>query len=123
MLQTSAFKAALLLKIKETGRRVAADPNSSTDRYLVQYGFQSTDPTRAISKLHSLLVEGDLRQLWQETKQRMKAQLHDACSVYQRGSKPAKQRTSQITAAELEPLYGSDGVMRVSGGYCQGSSG
>jgi hypothetical protein len=110
-----------ILKLKEGGRRVATDPNSNTtaDRYLLQYGLYttaSTDPTRAISKLHSLLLEGDLRQLWQEGKQRMKAQLRSACGYEQQqtASRQAKAVGSKASAAELQPLYGVDGPMRVS---------
>lgn len=110
-----------ILKLKEGGRRVATDPNSNTtaDRYLLQYGLYtttSTDPTRAISKLHSLLLEGDLRQLWQDGKQRMKAQLRSACGYEQQqaGSKQVKAAGSRTSTAELQPLYGVDGPMRVS---------
>ncbi|WIA32912.1 hypothetical protein OEZ86_006083 [Tetradesmus obliquus] len=108
-----------ILKLKEGGRRVATDPNSNTtaDRYLLQYGLYtttSTDPTRAISKLHSLLIEGDLRQLWQDGKQRMKAQLRSACGYEQQqaGSKQVKAAGSRTSTAELQPLYGVDGPMR-----------
>jgi hypothetical protein len=111
-----------ILKLKEGGRRVATDPNSNTtaDRYLLQYGLYttSTDPTRAISKLHSLLVEGDLRQLWQEGKQRMKAQIRSACGFQQQqpASRQANAAASKVSAAELQPLYGVDGPLRVSCG-------
>jgi hypothetical protein len=109
-----------VLKLKEGGRRVATDPNSNTtaDRYLLQYGLYttSTDPTRAISKLHSLLVEGDLRQLWQEYKQRMKAQIRSACGFQQQqaAGRQANAAASKVSAAELQPLYGVDGPLRVS---------
>jgi hypothetical protein len=120
MLHTAphSLKVAIL-KLKEGGRRVATDPNSNTtaDRYLLQYGFYtttSTDPTRAISKLHNLLLEGDLRQLWQDGKQRMKAQLRSACGYESASKQATKAAGSKASAAELQPLYGVDGPLRVS---------
>lgn len=128
MLTSSAHgvKAALLRTYKEGGKRVTEQPNSSNDgagRYLLHYYstlLPSTDPTRAITKLHSCLVEGDLRQLWQQAKQRLKRRLQDAHSVYKQpvagttassSSSPA----ARATAAELEHLYGTNGIFRVSG--------
>lgn len=112
----NSLKAAILKTYKEGGRRVATDANgnSSADKYLLQYGFNSTDPTRALSQLHTLLVEGDLRQLWQKTKDRLKTQLRDACSAYQpRSPASASKQSSRVAAAELQPLYGTDGILRV----------
>lgn len=113
----NSLKGAILRTYKEGGRRVATDANtnSSADKYLLQYGFHSTDPMRALSQLHALLLEGDLRQLWQKTKLRLKSQLRDACSAYTPASKSlASKQNSKVAAAELQPLYGTNGLFRVS---------
>lgn len=112
MLTSSAHgvKAALLRTYKEGGRRV-------DDGHLLYYStlLPSTDPTRAITKLHTLLMEGDLRLLWQQTKQRLKRQLQDAHSVYKQPQQGAGGSTvARATASELEHLYGSNGLFRVS---------
>lgn len=120
---THGVKAALLRTYKEGGKRVAEQPNSSNDggHYLLHYYstlLPSTDPTRAITKLHTYLVEGDLRQLWQQGKQRLKRRLQDAHSVYKQPEAPAGSSSSstvaRATAAELEHLYGTNGIFRVS---------
>lgn len=114
---THGVKAALIRTSKGGGKRVASDPNSSNDGYLLYYStlLPSTDPTRAITKLHTYLVEGDLRQLWQQAKQRLKHRLQDAHSVYKQPEQPAAAggTVARATAAELEHLYGTNGVFRV----------
>lgn len=118
---THGVKAALLRSYKEGGRRVA-EPNSSThDGYLLYYYsslLPSTDPTRAITKLHSYLMEGDVRQMWQHAKQRLKGRLRDAHSVYKQPQQQAQlgSTAARATAAELEHLYGKNGAFRVSMG-------
>jgi hypothetical protein len=108
MLSCNTVKSLL----KTSSRRVAADANgNSAEFYILQNGFH-TDPTRALSQLHTLLLEGDLRQLWQQTKQRLKAQLQDAYTAYQPQAATSKP-SSKIAAAELQRLYGTDGVFRV----------
>lgn len=113
------IKAAILRSYKEGGRRVA-EPNGN-DGYLFHYSsglLLNTDPTRALTKLHAYLIEGDLRQLWQQAKQRLK----DARSVYKQpaaapgggASSTAAVSPARVTAAELEHLYGSNGAFRVS---------
>eukprot|EP00878_Enallax_costatus_P022113 GHUV01023451.1.p1 GENE.GHUV01023451.1~~GHUV01023451.1.p1 ORF type:complete len:305 (+),score=73.43 GHUV01023451.1:232-1146(+) len=114
---TNSLKAAILKSYKEGGRRVATDANSnsSADKYLLQYGFYSTDPTRALTQLHTLLLEGDLRQLWQKTKLRLKSQLREACSAYKPASRSlASQKNSKVAAEELQPLYGTNGYLRTA---------
>jgi monolysocardiolipin acyltransferase len=113
----NSLKAAFLKTYKESGRRVATDVNSNStaDKYLLQYGFQSTDPTRALSELHTLFVEGDLRQLWQKTKDRLGSQFRGACGAYQpRSQTQASRQSSRVAAAELQPLYGTDGFLRTA---------
>lgn len=115
---THGVKAALLRTYKEGGRRVA-EPQQH-DGLLLYYStlLPHTDPTRAVSKLHSYLLEGDLRQLWQQGKQRLKTRLRDAHSVYKQPLEQHQQGGSNVaraTAAELEHLYGTNGVFRVSG--------
>lgn len=108
------IKAAFLRTYKESGRRVA-EPNSSNDGYLLHYSTMlPTDPTRAITKLHAYLIEGDLRQLWQQTKLRLKRQLQDARSVYKQPQSGSAAVPVRASAAELEHLYGSNGMLRVS---------
>lgn len=114
---THGVKAALLRTYKEGGRRVA-EPQQH-DGLLLYYStlLPHTDPTRAVSKLHSYLLEGDLRQLWQQGKQRLKTRLRDAHSVYKQPLEQHQQGGSNVaraTAAELEHLYGTNGVFRVS---------
>lgn len=116
------IKAALLRTSKEGGRRVA-EPNANDHHYLLYYGtlLPTTDPTRAISKLHGLLMEGDLRQLWQQTKQRLKTQLQDARSAYEQQWCSQQQQggsAARVSSAQLEPLYGSNGIFRVSIAPC-----
>lgn len=94
-----------------------AEPNSSNDGLLLYYStlLPSTDPTRAITKLHTYLIEGDLRQLWQQTKQRLKRRLQDAHSVYKQ---PQQQQAgsstvARVSAEQLQHLYGTNGPFRV----------
>jgi hypothetical protein len=114
---THGVKGALLRTYKEGGRRVA-EPQQH-DGLLQYYStlLPHTDPTRAISKLHSYLLEGDLRQLWQQGKQRLKTRLRDAHSVYKQPLEQQQQGGSSVatraTAAQLEHLYGTNGVFRV----------
>lgn len=124
---THGVKAALLRSNNYT--RVAEQPTNGgagTHGLLLYYStlLPSTDPTRAITKLHTYLIEGDLRQLWRQAKQRFR----DARSVYKQhpqqeqlqqhagGSTAAGSASvaTRATAAELEHLYGTNGVFRVS---------
>jgi hypothetical protein len=61
-------------------------------------------------------MEGDLRQLWQQTKQRLKRQLQDAHSVYKQPQQQCAggSTVARASASELEHLYGSNGLFRVS---------
>eukprot|EP00879_Flechtneria_rotunda_P030929 GHRR01033675.1.p1 GENE.GHRR01033675.1~~GHRR01033675.1.p1 ORF type:complete len:146 (-),score=41.30 GHRR01033675.1:338-775(-) len=120
MLTGHSLKAAILKTYKEGGRRVATDGNSNTtaDRYLLQYGLHgATDPTRAIGQLHAMLLEGNLSKIWQQTKQRLKTQLREAYTSYK--PKSAAQSTSKVPSAELQHLYGCDGIFRVRLLLCQ----
>jgi hypothetical protein len=125
------LKATLLRTSKEGGLRAVSSSSSAdvnngvADRHLLLYSMYSTDPMRALSRLHSALLEGNVCALWQQTKQRLKSRLQKARSAYSSGG--SSQRSSggaaalpgegRVSSAQLEPLYGSNGVFRVSGAW------
>jgi hypothetical protein len=121
---SQGIKAALLRSSKEGGRRAVGEPTggakSSQPRHALLYYSSlvpSTDPTRALSRLHSLLLEGDLCAAWQQAAQRLRSGLQDAraaCSDQLSGSRQAAAAATSPVQQQLEPLYGSNGVLRVS---------
>ncbi len=86
-----------------------------------------SDPERALSRfaerLNALLVEGAFLDLVRDSKRRAQHKLLEAVSEYYHpGSLPAapssmaadaSAQASALPAAELEPLYGHDGMFRV----------
>ncbi|KAF8067215.1 N-acylphosphatidylethanolamine synthase [Scenedesmus sp. PABB004] len=113
-----SLKAALLKGTAQAGGRGAAEGGGGGEARLLHYGAllqSTTDPTRALSRLHALLLEGDLRQLWAAAKARLRQQLRDACGtaeVSEAAARRAAASPARVAPAELQPLYGSDGPLR-----------
>jgi hypothetical protein len=118
----ASAKALLLRAYKDGLRSLRGDADSS----LSYHGLHTeVDPARAFGRMYAVLVDSDLRGLWQHSKQRAKEQWREAYAAVagsrsQAGTEaaaaaePSSSLSSSSRSAELEPLYGTDGVLRVS---------
>jgi hypothetical protein len=115
----ASAKALLLRAYKDGLRSLRGDADSS----LSYHGLHAeVDPTRAFGRMYAVLVDSDLRALWQHGKQRAKEQWREAYAAVAgsrsqadpaAAAEPSSSIRSGSTDAELEPLYGRDGVLRV----------
>jgi hypothetical protein len=110
---STSAKSLLLKMYKDGVRQLRGDADSS----LSYYGLQTNvDPSRAMRRLQSVLVESDFKSAWHQGKQRAKQQLRDAYAAVTRPGAAAESEASISgrTEEQLRPLYGTDGFVRVS---------
>ena len=110
---STSTKSLLLKMYKDGVRQLRGDADNS----LSYYGLQTNvDPSRAMRRLQTVLVESDFKSAWHRGKQRAKQQLRDAYAAVTRPGAISESAasTSGTTEEQLKPLYGTDGFLRVS---------